>query len=237
MAQHSLIWPLTIIVLALAIILSIVANPDAPRAASVQQSDCVQGNPAYPACLQQNNTQNNPNYPEPTNTRTPTRTYTPEPDQNDNDSTSTPTSTQTPTVDPDDEEDDDRTTPTATRTATATFTPVVNNTSSPVVVSPTPTSTVPATGDVLNCVPEVLVLIEGQGPPLTPLMLVFNGRPVGGATSDAQGFYKLRLITGKERPGDYPVEVQVRHTREVIDERICRVPGSMSPTPTEVFLN
>ncbi len=237
MSQQSLIWPLTIIVLALAIILSIIANPDAPRAAPSQQSDCVQGNPAYPACLQQNNTQNNPNYPNPTNTRTPTLTYTPEPDSNDDDRTATATATHTPTVDPSEKDDDDLITPTATRTATATFTPVVNDDQPPVVASPTPTSTVPAAGDVLNCVPELLVLIEGQGPPLTPLMLFFNGRPVGGATSDPQGFYKLQLVTGRERPGDYPVEVQVRHTREVIDERICRVPGSMSPTPTEVFLN
>lgn len=235
MSQQSLIWPLTIIVLALAIILSIVANPDAPHAAPLQQSDCVQGNPGYPACLQQNNTLNNPNYPDPTNTRTPTLTYTPEPDQNDD--TMTPTSTSTPMID-----DDDTTNPTATptSTATATYTPVVNDDQPPDRPPPviaTPTSTVPAAGDVLNCVPDLLVLVEGQGPPLTPLMLFFNGRPVGGATSDARGFYKLQLVTGRERPGDYPVEVQVRHTREVIDERICRVPGSMSPTPTEVLLN
>ncbi len=235
MSQQSLIWPLTIIVLALATILSIVANPDAPRAAPLQQSDCVQGNPAYPACLQQNNTLNNPSYPDPTNTRTPTLTYTPNPteDQNQNDDDMTPTSTRTPVID--DDNDNGTITPTATRTSTATVTPVRNDNQPPVIA--TPTSTVSAVGDVLNCVPEVLVLIEGQGPPLTPLMLFFNGRPVGGATSDPRGFYKLRLVTGRERPGDYPVEVQVRHTREVIDERICRVPGSMSPTPTEVFLN
>jgi hypothetical protein len=75
------------------------------------------------------------------------------------------------------------------------------------------------------------VLIEGTGPPNTPLLLYFNNRAVGGTTSDDSGFYSLTLVIGEERDGAFPLEVQVRGSRELVAEFTCTVPES-TPTPT-----
>jgi hypothetical protein len=77
------------------------------------------------------------------------------------------------------------------------------------------------------------VQIEGTGPVDTPLLLFFNQRAVGGTLSELNGFYSMTLIVGDERSGDYPVEVQVRGTRDIVRELICRVPnGTPSPEGT-----
>lgn len=72
--------------------------------------------------------------------------------------------------------------------------------------------------------------LGGRGPALTALLLLFDGTPVGGSTSDAQGNYQVKLVVGPEAPGDYLIEVAVRSSRQVLQSAICRVPG---PEATE----
>jgi hypothetical protein len=144
----------------------------------------------------------------------------------------------------------DTATPTATRTATRTPTstfevdedeteaePTNTPGSTRQQATATPTSTPILDTDVLICVPGVPVPVEGQGPRNAALLLYFDGRAVGGTTSDSRGTYALQLIVGEERPGDYPLEVQVRGTRELVEEFTCRVPGGGTPTPTATEIN
>lgn len=239
MSQQSLFWPLSITVVIVFVIILALARPDGtPQAAPLRQDDCVEGSANYPACFYQTTPlacdPSGSAYPacatqtaEAASGATNTATSAPSNNNSDESSNTTATSTTTPTSANDDDTDsptptsiaedqDSEATPTRQREAATT----------------TPTSTLPPDSDVLICVPDVPVFVEGRGPPSTALLLYFNERAVGGATSDAQGLYRLRLVVGDERGGDYPVEVQVRGTREVVDELICRVPGG-TPTPSE----
>jgi hypothetical protein len=81
----------------------------------------------------------------------------------------------------------------------------------------------------LTCVPGETVPIKGAGPVATGLLLRFGGRIVGGGVSDASGAYRLSLQVGQERPGDYPVVVEVRETRDVLQRLTCTVPGASAP--------
>jgi hypothetical protein len=147
-------------------------------------------------------------------------------------------------------------TPTVTVTATATETPVTTTEAgiaSPTGELPSPTGTATPTAEprgnaptltptptlipdveVLSCAYGVPLFIEGEdAPPLTPLLLFFGDRAVGGDTSDREGQYRLRLVPGEERPGLYPISVQVRDTRDIVDRLACEVVGA---TPTALVV-
>jgi hypothetical protein len=83
----------------------------------------------------------------------------------------------------------------------------------------------------IACLPGDTIFIEGQGPPLTSLILYFDDTAVGGGTSDASGYYRLRLVMANEKSGTYRVQVRVRGTRQVLQEIVCGV-QSNTPTPT-----
>jgi len=266
MSQRSLIWPLGVMMVALIIIVSALTGPTAPSAAPARQSECEPGNSAYPACFEETQVAKsraetgdvcdpgNSAYPacatetaeaedrsiEETSAARQTDVAGQNDDNNDNNSSTTNNDTE------------DTATPTATRTATRTPTSTfevdadadeteVEPTNTPrstrQEATATPTSTLITDSDVLICVPGVPVPVEGQGPPNAALLLYFDGRAVGGTTSNARGAYALKLIVGEERPGDYPLEVQVRGTRDLVEEFTCRVPGGGTPTPTATEIN
>lgn len=193
MSQRSLIWPLSVILVTLFIIVSALATPPGtPSAAPLQQG--------Y--------------YPPPSNT-TPAATAT----TGTAATVTTTTTSTTATV---------SVTATAQSTSTSTTTPEATSPRS----SPSPTPTLAPDEEVLDCLPGVPLRIEGSGPANTSLLLFFGGRAVGGSVSDRNGNYSIRLLVGNEPGGNYPVEVQIRGTRDVIRELTCRVPTTFTPTPT-----
>lgn len=70
--------------------------------------------------------------------------------------------------------------------------------------------------------------ISGSTRANTPLLLYFDGDPVGGSTSDASGRYSIPLHIGRDIPrGAYPVEVRVRDARrQLVQSLTCVVPGA-----------
>lgn len=85
----------------------------------------------------------------------------------------------------------------------------------------------------LSCPNGQTVLLQGQAPPGEALLIVLAGRPVGGGVADRSGGYSLPL-RARERPGTYPVEVQLRSNRVVVGRFTCFVdtPVDASPTAT-----
>lgn len=86
----------------------------------------------------------------------------------------------------------------------------------------------------LTCVPGTTVILTGQAEPVgTGLLARFNGVLVGGGSVKPGGTYAIPLqIDRRTRPGEYPVTVEVRHTRTVLSEAICVVPAPHEITPT-----
>lgn len=207
MAQrNNLFWPLVLIGLMVLIVFSAIAAPvNNPATMPVLQYP-------YPAQQQVTNT--------PTLTATATATVT---------ATVTETTAATAeaaTTSPTSE----LPSPTGTATTTATIAPRGD---APTL---TPTATLTPDIEVLSCAYGVPLFIEGdEAPPLTPLLLFFGDRAVGGDTSDSEGRYRLRLVPGEERPGLYPISVRVRDTRDIVDRLACEVVGA-TPTPTELVV-
>lgn len=85
----------------------------------------------------------------------------------------------------------------------------------------------------LNCVPGIPVMITGTGPAHAPLLLFFDQRPVGGGSASANGSFALKLVVGRERPGEYQVAVRVRGTSRVVRELTCTVPSIPTPIAYE----
>lgn len=83
------------------------------------------------------------------------------------------------------------------------------------------------------CTPGTAVTVAGTGAPArAALLLRFGQRTVGGGVSDPAGVYRLTLQMGQERPGDYPITVEVRESRAVVHRSSCTVPGARpSPSP------
>jgi hypothetical protein len=77
---------------------------------------------------------------------------------------------------------------------------------------------------VFICRPGETYGLSGHGPPRTAVLLYFDGTAIGGSTTDAQGSYHVKLVVGREAPGDYALEVQVRATHQVLATALCRVP-------------
>lgn len=126
----------------------------------------------------------------------------------------------------------------------------VPTTESAATVSPTPVSTplpaattaipsetpLPSTTpipNVLACPSNTTILIEGSAPPFTPLILTFGGRPVGGGISNNRGDYRLFLDVGRDRPGEYVVQVLIRYNRLIVRSLRCQVDVGPTATITE----
>jgi hypothetical protein len=75
-------------------------------------------------------------------------------------------------------------------------------------------------------------LITGQGPPRAAFLLYFGQRVVGGGSVSVTGSFSIPLVVGRERPGSYPVMVQVRGTEQILRELTCEVPPAAPPTPS-----
>ncbi len=254
MSHRSLFWPLSLIAIAGLTFLLLLINTSSHMgvqvvlAATACPSD--PNDPAYPFCMQTaavgsnqqieqvcptlgpNNIPPYPPYQECILTQTAlTQQTTQKGTVTPLNATSTPTNaTGTPTA-----------TPTSTRTAAATNTPQSSsgiqptNAVIPTNVSTTiPTATLTPTPEgpsTLRCIPGETLTIEGTTNPHTALIVTFAERPVGGGFSRADGYYRIALRIGNERPGTYPVMVEDRTTRKVVQELVCQVP-SPSPTPT-----
>lgn len=87
-----------------------------------------------------------------------------------------------------------------------------------------------ASDEQLTCTPGATVQIAGTAPPVTPLLARFGGRVVAGSMSDAAGAYTIALKMGQERPGTYPVTVEVRGSGAVLQRLVCVVPGATGRT-------
>jgi hypothetical protein len=196
---------------------------------------------AYPDDEQEQNTGNDP-YPDdedasPTAQKTASPTPTVSASEEDEDdpaptrrnATSTPRPSSTPTEPTaDDNEPDASPLPRATDDPE---TPVDRASDfGPAVATETSTPTMTPEPDTLECPAEAITEIAGQGPPNTPLVLYFGDRPVGGGTTNSEGFYSIPLKIMHERTNEtYQVEVRIRDNHKVIRTVTCIVPG---PTPT-----
>lgn len=88
--------------------------------------------------------------------------------------------------------------------------------------------TQPQTGPLV-CPVGQSVMIEGTGPGNTELLLFFSHQPVGGGISNAEGYYRIPLVVGDERPGNYLVEVKTRLRRNIVSQMLCEVPEPSEP--------
>lgn len=79
-----------------------------------------------------------------------------------------------------------------------------------------------------TCTPGAALILEGNAPAQASLVARFNARPVGGGLSDQSGHYRITLTIGQERPGTYPVSVEIRDSREIVQRLSCTVPGATS---------
>src|SRR5262249_60679884 len=89
-------------------------------------------------------------------------------------------------------------------TPSVTATPLPTMTPAP-LQTPTP---VPTPSDGVMCPPGSEIVVTGEGPPRSALLLTFDQRIVGGGSTDAGGRFRIPLAVGNERPGYYTVPVQ-----------------------------
>lgn len=82
----------------------------------------------------------------------------------------------------------------------------------------------------LACEPGLTTWLSGTSPAHTPVLIYWDGRAVGGGSSDGSGHWALPLTVGHERPGSHMVEVRARSNRAIIGAFQCEVGGNL-PTP------
>jgi hypothetical protein len=232
-------WPVSIIIAGIILVAVFMSAPD--TVPSNQRTPALStGVFAYPGETQPDTRPNIDPYPDSDEdeTATPTtrETASPTPEDNEDDTdmseddsaTSTRRSTSTPTATTDDDDD-----PTATPRPTMTDEPEDETGGEldfgPAVATETSTPTATPEPDSMECPAEAVTEIAGQGPPNTPLVLYFGDRPVGGGTTNSEGFYSIPLKIVHERTNEtYEVEVRIRDNHKVIRTVTCIVPG---PTP------
>ncbi len=218
MPHRSIALPLSLVVVFTALILALLvgALPATSFNAVAQSTNCP-----YPDASSCPGNQQTDPYPGGTSTSTPTPTVQAQ---------TTPTvATATPTT-------TTASTPTATLQAvTFTTTPLPTRTRAPTPSGPTltPTSALPPGIETLVCLPGATITLTGTAPASTALLVYFDGRPVGGGFSRADGAFRIDLVIGPERSGLYLVEVRKRDSRERVSQWGCEVPGA-TPTPTLV---
>lgn len=226
MTQRSLFWPLSMLAIFAGVLLLLLGETS-PHPISAQNEACLdpgQDNVNCPTTQEeQAGVANNP-YPSPEPSPQPniaTLTFTPTPSPSPSPSSS-PTPSATPT------NGGGRAANTPTMSPTATATPQNGNAD-----APTLTPTIPyADFDQLICQPGATVALTGTTEPNTALLAFFADRAVGGSFSHSDGQYTITLRIGSERPGIYPVEVQMRSSRTLVDRWVCEVPGMPAVTPT-----
>src|SRR5215207_11416108 len=86
----------------------------------------------------------------------------------------------------------------------------------------------------LACEPGLTTWLAGTSAAHTPVLLYWDGRAVGGGSSDAAGRWSLPLRVGNERSGMHMVEVRSRGNRALVGAFQCAVGGSL-PTPAPVI--
>ncbi len=235
---QSMYWPVSVAVMGVVLVALFFLSPSTiPHAAPLSEEYPTPTNTTYipPATKTPTNTS------EPTDTAESTDTPTP---------TDTPTATKTQlatTQDDEEEEEEDPTeTPTVTTAPKPTDTPKPTATpeeekkeEDKPTTTPTPTTTeLPLERD---CSPGNTVLLKGENaPPMTSLVIFFEGRPVGGGMSDHDGHYLLYMEMGEERTlvkekdtevRSYSVEVRERGKPWVVQTAICLI-GTPTPLPT-----
>jgi hypothetical protein len=129
--------------------------------------------------------------------------------------TPTPTATLIPTLRPTATATPAPTPPTPTNTPIPSPTPVLPTS------TPAPTST--PTSQTL-CRASDFTILRGEGPPLTPFLVYFDDRAVGGGTTDGHGQFSVTLGRFNESPGAHSVIVRNRNTREILRAVTCIVP-------------
>jgi hypothetical protein len=230
-------WPVSIVI-AGAIVVALFLFGSEPVSQSQRTTALSTGVFAYPDNNQNVVPANDP-YPDEDATPTSRRTASPTPRDSDGrdededqttvrNATSTPRSSTTPGTSTIDDESPD-----ASPTRTATDEPEDPTDSGsdfgPVVATETSTPTMTPEPDSMECPAEAVTEIAGQGPPNTPLVLYFGDRPVGGGTTNSEGFYSIPLKIVHERTNEtYQVEVRIRDNHKVIRTVTCIVPD---PTP------
>jgi hypothetical protein len=81
----------------------------------------------------------------------------------------------------------------------------------------------------ITCATGQITWLAGIGPARAPLLIHWDGRPVGGGSIDRAGHWALPLMVGQERPGVYTVEVRVRGDHRLVGAFQCAV-GVAAPT-------
>ena len=229
MNATRLLAPLSLVVIALAVALTLLGTPDTPTSRAQQAATAEPT--AVPA-----------NYPPPQNS---TDTAYPAPQTD-----ATPTETEVSTAAP-------RTPPAVPPTSVATAVEPPTPIATPVVATPfiAPTRAPPsqsqpaaaptvAADDVatatltptetsdLVCPPGEPIAISAEGPPAAGYLILFGGRTVGGGTVPPDGHLHAELIVGRERPGRYLVSIIQRGTGQELRRLSCTVPPRQpQPTP------
>ncbi|PDW04356.1 hypothetical protein [Candidatus Viridilinea mediisalina] len=234
MAQRSLFWPFSIVIIMVGMIL-MVLNGAPTQSMTAQSMTCPYPGISDVDCFATQTAQAQPNnpYPSPSPTASNTPTNTPvsaaavPPQQ----AVATATATGTPTATATNGANTATPTPTSSPTLTATNGADTNN-GADAADAPTPTPTSIDDLAPLICQPGATVNISGITEPNTALLAFFDQRPVGGSFSRSDGSYTIALRIGPERPGIYPIEVRERHGLELVQRLTCEVPGLAATTPT-----
>jgi hypothetical protein len=250
-ARNNIVWPVSIVLLGVfMIVLLLVSPPRTPLA----QEDTPTETPTATETATVTNTSTPSPYP--SDTPTATEFVYPYPVQTASAQAKTDTAlaqrTDTPAPEAPEPEtapprvsnqNQQEATPTFTsepNTPTDTDVPEQRATNTPDNVTPTVTNTATNTPEAnnLTCPSGETTLIEGIGPPNTALILFFEERPiigtvvpkrpVGGTTSDTNGFYSIPLKVRTGKIGEFLVRVETRDRNILVRELICNVP---QPTP------
>jgi hypothetical protein len=244
-ARNNIVWPVSIVLLGAFLIVLLLASP--PRTPLAQEDT-----PTETTTGTVTPTNTNTPYPSPSDRPTATEYAYPDPTQTTSASDRTQTALAQRTDTPIPAETEPETAPPRVsnrQQATQTFTsepntptdePTRRPTNTPDNVTPTVTHTATNTpeADNLTCPSGETTFIEGIGPPNTALILFFEERPiigtvvpkrpVGGTTSDTNGFYSIPLKVRTGEIGEFLVRVETRDRNILVRELICNVP---QPTP------
>lgn len=86
----------------------------------------------------------------------------------------------------------------------------------------------------LACPPTTPITLTGRGGEVgASLLLLFDGRYVGGGAVKPGGWWSIPLVVAPATPaGDHLVRVEVRGTRQILSQVVCVVPGAGAIVPT-----
>jgi hypothetical protein len=91
---------------------------------------------------------------------------------------------------------------------------------------------------IVPCPPGTPITLTGTGPARRAFLLSFGSRAVSGGSVNAAGRFRITLVVGRERAGDYPVMVRLRGVSDVLLTFTCTVPAVTSATvPTPILVS